>query len=68
MSIINQILNACRPLVQFVSLLFGVIAAYKGLLEVVPVLGQIVPITMRGGSAQSMAIVAGALALVAGRS
>lgn len=68
MAIINQILTACRPLVQFVSLLFGVIAAWKGLLELVPVLGQVVPISIRGGNAQSMAIVAGALALVGGRS
>ena len=67
MTIVNQILTACRPLVGFVSLLFGVIAAYKGLLEIVPVLGQIIPIQIRGGNAQTMALIAGALALVGGR-
>ena len=67
MQIINQILSACTPLIRFVSLLFGVIAAWKGLTELVPVLNQIVPIAVKGGSAQNMALIAGALALVAGR-
>lgn len=65
MSIVNQILAACRPLVGFVSILFGVIAAFKGLTELVPVIAQIVPLQIRGGKAESMAIIAGALALVA---
>lgn len=64
MNIVNQILNACRPMIQFTALLFGVIAAWKGLTELVPVLNQIVPISVKGGSAQNMAIIAGALALV----
>lgn len=64
MTVINQILTACTPLIRFVSLLFGVIAAWKGLTELIPVIGQAVPIAVKGGSAQNMAIIAGALALV----
>lgn len=66
MTVVNQILTACTPMIRFASLLFGVIAAWKGLCELIPVLGQAVPITVKGGSAQSMAILAGALALVGG--
>lgn len=64
MNIANQVLTACRPLIGFASVLFGVIAAWKGLTELIPVLGQAVPISVKGGSAQNMAILAGALALV----
>lgn len=63
MNIITQILDACRPIVSFTALLFGVLAAFRGLSEIVPVLAQIVPIK---GDAQRMAIIAGALALVGG--
>jgi hypothetical protein len=66
MGIVNQILNACRPLISFTALLFGVIAAYKGLTSLVPVLAQIVPVNVKGGSAQEMAVIAAALALVGG--
>ncbi len=58
----TQILNALRPLVAFVALLFAVMAAWKGLTEVLPVLAQIFS---PRGDAQRMAIIAGALALAA---
>ena len=61
----TDLLEACKPLVAFVSLLFGVLAAWKGLGEVIPVINQIIPVSVnKGGSAQTMATVAGALALV----
>lgn len=60
----TDILHAFQPLVAFVALLFGVLAAWKGLTEVIPVVNQIVPISVKGGNAQSMATVAGALSLV----
>ena len=61
----NDFLQACQPLVAFVALLFGVLAAWKGLTEIIPVINQIIPISVnKGGTAQSMATVAGALALV----
>lgn len=65
MTIINQILNACQPFVRVVSLLFGVLAAWLAMVELFPFLAQI---ARPRGSAQSMAIIAAALALVAGRS
>ncbi len=61
----NDILQSFQPLVAFVALLFGVLAAWKGLTEVIPVINQIIPVSInKGGNAQSMATVAGALALV----
>ncbi len=66
MTAVTNILNACRPLISFVAVLYGVIAAWKGLTELVPIIGQVVPISIKGGSAQTMALIAGALALVAG--
>lgn len=64
MTTINQILSACQPFVRLVSLLFGVLAAWLAMVELFPVLAQI---WRPRGSAQSAAIIAGALALVAGR-
>lgn len=64
MKTVTDILNAMAPLITFVCMLFGVLAAWKGLIEIVPIIGQVVPVSVRGGSAQSMATVAGALALV----
>jgi hypothetical protein len=64
MSVVTQILSACRPIVGFTALIFGVLAAAKGLTELVPVLGQVLPVR---GDAQRMAILAAALALVSGR-
>lgn len=61
----TDFLNALLPMVTFVALLFGVLAAWKGLVEIIPVIGQVVPISVnKGGSAQTMATIAGALALV----
>lgn len=65
MNQINSILSQLKPFVAMVALLFGVLAAAKGLSELFPVVGQIIPIR---GDAQRMAIIAAALALVAGRS
>lgn len=64
MAIINQILTACQPFVRLVALLFGVLAAWLAVVEILPVLGQVF---RPKGSAQSHAIVAACLALVAGR-
>ena len=61
MTILTQILTALRPIVGIASLLFAVLAAWKGLTELVPVLAQIVPVR---GDAMRMAVIAGALALV----
>lgn len=61
----NNILQSCQPLVAFVALLFGVITAWKGLVEVFPIIGQVLQLPIKNsGSAQSTATVAGALALV----
>lgn len=63
MSTINSVLGRLRPFVAMVALLFGVIAAYKGLAEIIPILNQI---WSPRGDAQRMAILAAALALVSG--
>lgn len=62
MNQINSILNRCIPFVRMVALLFGVIAAWHGLGELFPVIKQV---WAPRGSAQSMATVGGALALIA---
>lgn len=64
MSTVNQILGQLRPFVAMVALLFGVIAAWHGLAELLPVIKQV---WSPRGSAQSMAIVGAALAIIAGR-
>lgn len=61
---VNQILTSLRPFISMVALLFGVIAAWHGLAELIPVIKQL---WSPRGSAQSMAIIAAALAIVAGR-
>lgn len=63
MNHINQALNSCVPFIRLVALLFGVIAAWHALGELLPVIKQVFS---PRGSAQSMAIVAAALAIVAG--
>ena len=63
MAVINQILGACRPFVAMVALLFGVIAAWLAVLEILPFLAQV---WRPKGDMQRYALVAGALALVAG--
>lgn len=60
---INGILGQLRPFVATVALLFGIIAAWHGLAELLPVIKQI---WAPRGSAQSMAIVGAALAIIAG--
>ena len=64
MSTINGVLAQLRPFVSMVALLFGVIAAWHGLGELLPVIKQV---WAPRGSAQSMAIVGAALAIIAGR-
>lgn len=64
MSTVNQILAQLRPFISMVALLFGVIAAWHGLAELLPMIKQI---WSPRGSAQSMAIVGAALAIIAGR-
>ena len=64
MSHINSILGQCKPFVAMVALLFGVVAAWHGLAELLPVIKQV---WSPRGSAQSMAIVGAALAIIAGR-
>lgn len=64
MTQINSILGQLRPFVAMVALLFGVLAAWLALVELLPVLGQVF---RPKGSAQSMAIVGAALAIIAGR-
>ena len=63
MNQINSILSQLKPFVAMVALLFGVLAAAKGLSELIPALQQVFPIR---GDAQRMAILAAALALVSG--
>ena len=55
---------AVLSLIATVALLFGVIAAWHGLAELLPVIKQV---WSPRGSAQSMAIVGAALAIIAGR-
>lgn len=62
---VTDILKSLQPFVLFVALLFGVIAAWHGLSELVPVLRQV---WAPKGSAQSMALIGAALAIIAGRS
>ena len=64
MNHINSILGQCKPFVAMVALLFGVVAAWHGLAELLPVIKSI---WSPRGSAQSMAIVGAALAIIAGR-
>jgi hypothetical protein len=63
MNQLTSILNQLTPFIRFVALLFGVLAAYGALCEVLPVLRQIVS---PKGNYQNFAIVAAALAIVAG--
>lgn len=63
-AIINNALAQCRPFVAMVALIFGIIAAWHGLAELIPIIKSI---WSPRGSAQSMAIVGACLALIAGR-
>lgn len=64
MNQINSILSQLKPFVAMVALLFGVVAAWHGLAELLPVIKQV---WSPRGSAQSMALVGAALAIIAGR-
>ena len=64
MNQITNILNQLTPFIRMVALLFGVIAAWHGLGELLPVIKQV---WSPRGSAQSMALVGAALAIIAGR-
>ena len=64
MTQINNILAQLKPFVAMVALVFGVVAASHGLAELLPVIKQV---WSPRGSAQSMAIVGAALAIIAGR-
>lgn len=64
MGTVNSVLGQLKPFVGMVALLFGVIAAWHGLAELLPVIKQI---WSPRGTAQSMAIVGAALAIIAGR-
>ena len=64
MTQINSVLAQLKPFVAMVALLFGVVAAWHGLAELLPVIKQV---CSPRGSAQSMAIVGAALAIIAGR-
>ena len=64
MSHINSILGQLRPFVAMVALLFGVLAAWLAMVELLPVLGQVF---RPKGTAQGMAVVGAALAIIAGR-
>lgn len=65
MNQINSLLNQSTPFIRMVALLFGVIAAWHGLGELFPFVKSI---WSPRGSAQSMALIGAALAIVAGRS
>lgn len=64
MATVSSVLGQLKPFVGMVALLFGVIAAWHGLAELLPVVKQI---WAPRGNAQSMAIVGAALAIIAGR-
>ena len=63
MNQITSLLNQTTPFIRLVALLFGFIAAWHALGELVPFIKQL---WSPRGSAQSMALVAAALAIVAG--
>ena len=65
MQIINNVLGQLRPFISMVALLFGAIAAWHGLSELIPVLKQV---WSPRGSAQTMALIGAALAIIGGKS
>ena len=64
MTTINGVLAQLRPFVSMVAMLFGVIAAWLAVLELLPILAQV---WRPKGDMQKYALVAAALSLVAGR-
>lgn len=63
-TVINNVLAQLRPFIAMVALLFAFLAAFKGLGELIPILAQIWSPKI---DTQRAAILAAALALVAGR-
>lgn len=61
---LNEILDTLVPFVRVVALAFGVVAAWLAVVDAFPFLAQV---WRPKGSAQSHAIIAAALAIVAGR-
>ena len=61
---INGFLNEFQPFILMVALIFGIIAAWLQFAELLPVIKQV---WSPKGSAQSHAIVAACLAIIAGR-
>lgn len=63
MNKVGGILEGLLPFVRLVALLFGVIAAYLAVFELMPALGQF--LWRPRGTAQGHAMLGGALALIA---
>ena len=63
MNQISAILNQCVPFIRLMALVFGLMAAWLALVEIIPFASQL---WRPKGSAQTNAIVAAALAIVAG--
>lgn len=61
---ITDALAGLAPFIRLVALLFGAIAAWHALSELLPVLRQV---WAPRGTAQSMALVGAALAIIAGQ-
>jgi hypothetical protein len=61
---LTAVLNAARPFITIVALLFGVLAAWLAMIELFPVLSQI---ARPRGTAQGHAIVGACLAIIGGR-
>ena len=64
MQVIRGLLEQARPFVAVMAMVFGLLAAYSALIDLVPVIGQVWKPHIQ---TQSAAIVAACLALVAGR-
>ena len=61
---IRSALDVTRPFIGLMALIFGLLAAWHALGELLPIVKQI---WSPKGSAQSMALVGACLALIAGR-
>ena len=63
MNQIKSALDQTRPFISLVAILFAFLAAWKGLTELLPVLGQV---WAPRGDTQHLAVIAAALALASG--
>ena len=59
---ITQALGALRPFILLVALLLGLLGAWLALVELLPILGQVF---RPKGTAQGLAVVGAALAIIA---